>query len=392
VGSALLALVIHLGFGQWTTVEGAGGVPDVLAYQGYIEDANGIGLGDTAPVNYQVKFRIYRSPTGSTLVWSEQQNVTFDKGNYSVLLGQGAAVTGEPHPSLSSVMVLTNGSQRWIQTSITIDNNPEVDILPRLQLLASPYALLSTHALTAADATKAESADTAVTVTGSVPASQLTGAVSSSQLADGAVTSNKLAAGSVNASKIGNNVLSDGQIPGLNASKITAGTLADARLPNSVARTTGNNTFTGNQTIRGNLTVTNNLSLGSLGQYKVAVGEENLRIVRGQIKITGDPNIPTTVRGAGFSVDRDTSYKPPGFAQIDAVTRITFTTPFSSPPTVTATLVSRYAEANDTALNYFDWIRVDSITESNAIITCFHPANSGWILLSPFTFTAIGPR
>ena len=77
--------------------------PEKMTYQGFLVDSSGTALGNAAPKNYDVIFRIYSSQTGSNpneLLWSEQQTITVDKGYFSVLLGEGAP-TGQPRPALS---------------------------------------------------------------------------------------------------------------------------------------------------------------------------------------------------------------------------------------------------------------------------------------------------
>ena len=76
--------------------------PERMTYQGYLVDANNSPLGNSEPVNYDVVFRIYNAKQGGAAIWAEQQTVTIDKGNFSVLLGEGAAATdAEPHGKLS---------------------------------------------------------------------------------------------------------------------------------------------------------------------------------------------------------------------------------------------------------------------------------------------------
>ena len=71
--------------------------PERMTYQGFLVDGTGTALGNTAPKNYDVIFRIYDDQSAGTLRWSEQQTVTIDKGYFSVLLGEGAAVGIETH-------------------------------------------------------------------------------------------------------------------------------------------------------------------------------------------------------------------------------------------------------------------------------------------------------
>ena len=62
--------------------------PDRMTYQGYLVDSDGDPLGNSAPANYDVVFRIYNVKSGGIPIWSEQQTITVDKGYFSVLLEQ----------------------------------------------------------------------------------------------------------------------------------------------------------------------------------------------------------------------------------------------------------------------------------------------------------------
>lgn len=124
---------------------------DSLPYQGFLADADGVGLGTAAPVNFDVVFRIYDSESGGTLVWSEQQTVTLDRGQFSVELGAGGSVQSEPRPALSSVFRSPSASQRHVEVTIKGIGPGGADhvVLPRVRLLASPYAQVARHAITA---------------------------------------------------------------------------------------------------------------------------------------------------------------------------------------------------------------------------------------------------
>ena len=83
--------------------------PEKMAYQGYMTDSNGDPLGATAPANYDTIFRIWSVLEGNAstdLLWSEQQTVTFDKGYFSVLLGEGSDVGSYARDSLAGVSKL----------------------------------------------------------------------------------------------------------------------------------------------------------------------------------------------------------------------------------------------------------------------------------------------
>ena len=128
--------------------------PELLTYQGFLVDGNGVALGNLAPKNYDVIFKIYNHETASAvanLLWGEQQTVTVDKGYFSVLLGEGAAVSGVPRDGipLSSLFKGPVASDRFV--GITVkgigSGGADVDILPRLRLLSSPYAFLAQQAV-----------------------------------------------------------------------------------------------------------------------------------------------------------------------------------------------------------------------------------------------------
>jgi len=121
--------------------------PGQISYQGFLTDANGIPLATNTPKNYVVTFLIYNTPTGGTPLWGENQTVTVNNGYFSVLLGQGSAVSGVPNTNnLTTVFTGSTASQRYIGLTVAgIGSNP-TEIQPRLQLLASPYALLAANA------------------------------------------------------------------------------------------------------------------------------------------------------------------------------------------------------------------------------------------------------
>lgn len=118
-----------------------------MTYQGYLADANGTPLGTNAPKNYDIIFDIWSDPTSTAAdnrLWTEQQTVTVDKGYFSVLLGEGSSI-GEARPDLSTVFTNATASDRWV--GITVKGigagGADVNILPRLRLLSSPYAWLA---------------------------------------------------------------------------------------------------------------------------------------------------------------------------------------------------------------------------------------------------------
>ncbi|HKX63194.1 MAG TPA: hypothetical protein VJS65_15140 [Verrucomicrobiae bacterium] len=119
--------------------------PESMTYQGFLVDANGNPLATNNPANYPVIFRIFTAPAGGATLWSEQQIVTVDKGNFSVLLGEGTPVSGEPRPPLSSIFAGPTSADRYVSLSVTVGSITS-EMLPRLRLLPSPYAFLATSA------------------------------------------------------------------------------------------------------------------------------------------------------------------------------------------------------------------------------------------------------
>ncbi len=200
--------------------------PERMTYQGFLVDANGTILGNSSPKNYDVVFTIKDGTDGKSL-WVEQQTVTVDKGYFSVLLGEGAMVDREPRPALSALFKGQGAAQRYIAIKVKGigPGNTDVNILPSLQFLTSPYAFLAQQAqqalklvkpngidLITIDATNDRESLNAIRVNGMITAQALVG--------DGS------------------------KLSGLNAQQLT-GLLPEARLSGSVARRDQTNTFAG---------------------------------------------------------------------------------------------------------------------------------------------------
>lgn len=147
-----LAVALALGAGLLLTPAAYGQAvahpPERMTYQGFLVDGNGAPLGNSAPKNYDVIFRIYAEETGGAAVWSEQQTITVDRGNFSVLLGEGTQVGSDVRPVLSTLFKGASASDRYV--AITVKGigagGANVDILPRMRLLSSPYAFLAEQA------------------------------------------------------------------------------------------------------------------------------------------------------------------------------------------------------------------------------------------------------
>lgn len=192
--------------------------PSKMTFQGFLTDAGTppVPLGNTAPANVTVLFKIYKSAVGagSDLLWGEQQVVTVDKGHFSVLLGQGSAISGTslPHAAdLSTLFIGSDVSERYIGITVGTGN----EITPRIQFFPAPYAHLSraAHAVVDGQGVAVLTA-TNMNLLGPITVSSITG--------DGAGITN------------------------LNASVLASGTLPDARLSTNVARKDASGTLTAN--------------------------------------------------------------------------------------------------------------------------------------------------
>jgi len=201
--------------------------PGQISYQGFLVDANAIPLATNAPVNYSVIFQIYNVPSGGTPLWGELQTVTVDRGYFSVLLGQGTSV-GVPFTNdLSGLFVGSDASDRYIGVTVQNLAGGNVEIQPRMRLLASPYSLLARNANNALALNgydwSSVFTDTGNPVTGTIPGSKIAansigpnqisaGAVGGGQLTNGAVTTAAIAAGAVTSAQIAAGAVGPAQI------------------------------------------------------------------------------------------------------------------------------------------------------------------------------------
>jgi hypothetical protein len=110
--------------------------PAKMTFQGFLTATDGTPLGNTAPEIKVVQFKIYDASTGGILLRTEEQTVTLDKGHFSVLLGEGT-VSGTV-PTLPAIFQSASASDRYLE--LVVDGSA---MTPRIQFVASPYALLA---------------------------------------------------------------------------------------------------------------------------------------------------------------------------------------------------------------------------------------------------------
>jgi microcystin-dependent protein len=181
-------------------------VPQFLNYQGNVFDSTGLPLGSTgsgatlasSPINRKIIFRIYATATGGNTLWTEEQTATIALGEFSVVLGTGAQVSGlaaglglpipaigseqakkDPAVPLSSVFADgaygTTGADRYLEIVVedgsgTFDANDK-PITPRQQITSTGFAFQARYA----DELNSSANMTVNTSTGALTAKAITG-------------------------------------------------------------------------------------------------------------------------------------------------------------------------------------------------------------------------
>lgn len=161
ISTLLVTCVLALGLTTFASAQ-TSAVPNGISYQGKVSNSNGTLVGAGTPVNRLVIFRIWSHATNSTLndlVYSEQQTVTISEGEFSVIIGQGVAVTGTPlgysestkgSPTVTiGSSTVFGGSVRYL--GVTVDDgssNADPEASPRQQLVTSAYAFRAKYAET----------------------------------------------------------------------------------------------------------------------------------------------------------------------------------------------------------------------------------------------------
>ena len=131
-----------------------------ITYQGYLLGGDGQPLASTVAKAYDVVFRIFADETGGTALWAEQQTTTVDKGYFSVQLGEGVPIPGVTNASagLAAVFTAMDATNRYVALSVKAVgvNGTDLEIQPRVRLLAAPFAYLAQAAGRLVDGTGAD--------------------------------------------------------------------------------------------------------------------------------------------------------------------------------------------------------------------------------------------
>ena len=388
-------------------------VPSLINYQGNVRTAAGVPIGNGTATNRLVTFRFWKSPTSvlaADRLWSESQTATILDGNFNVLIGGGAAVSGETNAVTPFANVFSQNSSVYLGITVDDGNAGTVDaeISPRQQLVSGAFAFratvaegvdnlaittgmlssnsVTTNQLGAAAVTTAKISNDAVTsvqiLNGTIGVDELgTGAVTSDKILDGTVASADIAADTITAGDIAPGAVASSEIldasiatadiadAAITTAKIADAAITTAKIASGVNLSAGTLTATGNATIAGNATIgsVNGTATLKVNDKPVPVGEENLRIIRGTVNGAGQ-----VVTGTGFTAA----------AHDSTLVKVTFNAgTFSSAPSVVVSPLDASS----------GWTQYVSGISSTLFYSGATLSGSGYGRQN-FTFIAIGPR
>jgi hypothetical protein len=403
-------------------------VPSLINYQGYVATSAGVPIGNGAPENRTITFRFWNSASDTAAanrLYSESQTVTVLDGDFSVLIGNGAAVDGETNAVANVAGVFAN---KEVFLGITVDDgNPataDAEITPRQQLVSTAFAFRATVAesvdngaisnamldanavntdqLVASSVTNDKMAASSVTsaniVDGTITSADIgANAVGVTQIAANAVTAVKIADGSVTLGKIAANAV--------DSSKIVDGTVTGTDILNGTISLVdlAANAVDSSKIVNGSVTgtdiATDTITAADIAPNAVGVSEladgavtstkfgantmqslESLRIIRGVVKENG-----AITSGAGFTVTRIAvgTYNLDFNPNFTGTPTLAITSPASGLPTNGFIYSCSLVSSSDATTAS----RVRVTTSMNfGIYTIATPFDYG------FCFTAIGPR
>ena len=204
-------------------------VPTLISYSGKVVDASGNGL----TAQRTITFRIWDNATATASanrLYSEQQTVSISNGEFSVLIGAGSAVSGEPNAAgITTVADAFAGSTRFL--GITVDDGTaaaDPEMSPRQQIVTTAFAFRAK----VAESVASGAITNAMVANAAVASSQLAdAAVSSTKLADLAVLGAKIADSTITTTKIADGAITAAKLAGsIDASKLADGSITTAKL------------------------------------------------------------------------------------------------------------------------------------------------------------------
>lgn len=242
-------------------------VPPYINYQSVVTDSTGTGLGDAAPINRKILFRIYDAPTAGNKVWAEEQTVTISKGEFSVLLGNGIAAPSPDNTLHGDLIAVFAAENRYI--GITVDNGDgtlnasDAEITPRARITSTAFAFRAKTADSIASGSSLQLVGSGATgglgyydsatpfgginIGGPVLYGASGGALGSVNGATQTIALRWDASGIISGKGSG--------LSNLNANSLSSGTVADDRLSPNVALRADGNSFSGTQVMSGQLQV-----------------------------------------------------------------------------------------------------------------------------------------
>lgn len=140
---SILAIVCVIGLAV-VPVLAVNDVPGSINYQGRLLNSSGASVTDGT---YTIAFRLYGSPSGANPLWGASHSVVISGGNFNIVLGEGgSAVSNAQGTNILAGLGATTtpylGLTVLTDSSGATLSNPQ-EILPRMRLLSSPYALVA---------------------------------------------------------------------------------------------------------------------------------------------------------------------------------------------------------------------------------------------------------
>ena len=132
----------------------SGNPPERVAYQGFLTDNTGTPLATNGTRNFNLLLKLYDASSGGNTLWAEAQTATVDRGNVSLLLGDGTTFSPYAHSLLAVFATNSTASDRYLEVTIRGigAGGADVTMTPRLRLVTNPFSFLATFANNLANA------------------------------------------------------------------------------------------------------------------------------------------------------------------------------------------------------------------------------------------------
>lgn len=150
---SLLALGL-LSLAPLAQAQSNGNPPERIAYQGFLTDNTGTPLATNGTRNFNLTLKICDAATAGNTLWAETQTATVDRGNVSLMLGEGAVLSPYGHSLVGVFATNATASDRYLEITIRGIgvSGADVTMTPRLRWVTAPYAFVSTYANNLANA------------------------------------------------------------------------------------------------------------------------------------------------------------------------------------------------------------------------------------------------